>query len=152
MIINSDENITACTFFGHRDAPVEIQPLLEKVIIDLIENYKVKKFYIGNNGNFDILVKNTLKKVKEKYQHIEYLIVLAYFPTQRNEFDYSNYSNTIYFNELSSVPKKLAIYKRNEIMLKKSYFVVTYVKHSFGGAAIFKELAEKQNKHIINIT
>ena len=34
---------------------------------------------------------------------------------------------------------------------KKSDFVVTYVRHTWGGAAQFKEIAEKSKKHVINI-
>jgi len=143
--------INTCTFFGHRDAPEEIQPKLEKAIIDLIENHNVNKFYVGNNGKFDFLVKKTLEKLKNNYQHIEYFIVLAYHPTEKEDYGYTDYSNTIYFDELNFVPKRLAIYKRNELMVEKSDFLITYVKRSFGGAAIFKELAEKLEKKIINI-
>lgn len=140
-----------CTFFGHRDAPDEIQPQLEKTIIDLIENHNVNKFYVGNNGKFDFIVKKTLEKLKEHYPHIEYFVVLAYLPSKKKKYDYPDYSNTVYFDEISTAPKRLAIYKRNELMLKKSNFVVTYVNHNFGGAAMFKELAEKTNKGVINI-
>lgn len=34
-------------------------------------------------------------------------------------------------------------------MIQQSDVVVTYVTHNFGGAAQFKELAEKQNKYVI---
>ena len=36
-------------------------------------------------------------------------------------------------------------------MIEKSDYVVTYVHHSFGGAAQFKEIAEKKGKIVINI-
>ena len=36
-------------------------------------------------------------------------------------------------------------------MLKKSDYVVMYVKRIYGGAAKFKELAEKAGKTIINL-
>lgn len=140
-----------CTFFGHRDAPDEIQPILEKAIVNLIEKEGVRKFYVGNNGKFDSIVKKNLEKLKERYLNIEYYIVLAYLPTRSKESDYTNYSKTIYFDEISTAPKRLAIYKRNELMAKKSDFVVTYVNHNFGGAAIFKELAERLGKTVINI-
>ena len=42
-----------CTFFGHRDCPNTIKPLMREVIIDLIENQNVDTFYIGQQGSFD---------------------------------------------------------------------------------------------------
>ena len=42
-----------CTFFGHKDTPKEIEPVLQASIIDLIENHGADEFYVGNNGSFD---------------------------------------------------------------------------------------------------
>lgn len=42
-----------CTFFGHRDCPESIRPLLRAAIVDLIEKHRVRLFYVGNEGNFD---------------------------------------------------------------------------------------------------
>ena len=64
-----------CTFFFHIDTPPNIQPLLRTVIIDLIENKNVNLFYVGHNGNFDIMVKNTLKNLKSQYPHIKFFVV-----------------------------------------------------------------------------
>lgn len=36
-------------------------------------------------------------------------------------------------------------------MIEQSDYVVTYVNHNFGGAARFKELAERKHKTVINI-
>lgn len=54
-----------CTFFGHRDTPKSIEPILHNVLTDLIENKKADMFYLGNNGNFDSIVKNNLKILKK---------------------------------------------------------------------------------------
>lgn len=50
------------------------------------------------------------------------------------------------------VPRRFAIDKRNRWMIDHSDFVITYVSRSFGGAAKFKEIAEKKNRVVINIT
>ena len=42
-----------CTFFGHRDAPYEIEHILRETVENLIKNENVKLFYVGNNGRFD---------------------------------------------------------------------------------------------------
>ena len=56
-----------CTFFGHRDAPDTIKPILREKIIDLIENRGVDLFYVGNQGAFDRMTIKVLRELKEKY-------------------------------------------------------------------------------------
>ena len=53
-----------CTFFGHRNAPETIKTSLRATLIDLIENKNVNMFYIGNNGAFDRMVRESLKEFK----------------------------------------------------------------------------------------
>ena len=140
-----------CTFFGHSNTRDEILPKLESVLINLIENNDVDVFYVGNHGNFDFMVKKTLKKLKLNYPHIDYSVVLAYMPGEKDELAYKDYTNTIYPGGLESTPPKYAICKRNIWMIDRSDYVVSYVEHSIGGAAQFKKLAEKKGKVIINL-
>ncbi len=135
-----------CTFFGHRDAPTEIKESLKETIVELIQNKKVNMFYVGNNGAFDRMAREVLKEAKSKY-NINYYVVLAYIPKKD---EYNDYSDTVYFDELNTVPYKFRIIERNRIMLKKSNYVVAYTKH-IGNARDFKELAEKQGKNLINL-
>ncbi len=139
----------ACTFFGHKDTPDSIEEKLRLTIIDLIENKNINLFYVGNQGNFDYMVRKNLKKIKSEYPHIQYRVVLAYHPLKKD--NNNDYSNTIYPESLENTPHKYAIIKRNEWMIGLSNYVVTYVKHSTGGASKFKRLAEKKNKVIINL-
>ena len=138
----------ACTFFGHKDTPKEIEPTLRSTLIDLIENKNVTVFYVGNNGNFDTMVRRQLEDLSQTYP-ITYGVVLAYLPTEKNNYD--NLTNTIYPEGLETVPKRFAISRRNKWMIQQSDIVVTYVTHTFGGAAQFKEMAESQGKTIINL-
>lgn len=52
---------------------------------------------------------------------------------------------------IETVPKRFAISWRNKWMLNQSDYVITYVTHSWGGAAQFAEMAEKQHKRVINL-
>ena len=137
------------TFFGHKDTPKEIEPTLRSTLIDLIENNNVKVFYVGNNGNFDTMVRHQLEDLSHIYP-ITYSVVLAYLPTEKNKYD--DLTHTIYPEGLETVPKRFAISWRNKWMLRQADTVVTYVTHSFGGAAQFKEQAEKQGKNVINLS
>ena len=139
-----------CTFFGHRDAPSKMEGTIRETIERLISE-GVTCFYVGNNGNFDSMVHRQLKQLREKYPHIRYYVVLAYMPTEKYEFDTTDYGETIYPEGLESVPPRFAISKRNQWMVEKSEIVVAYVKYSTGGAAQAKKIAERKGKTIINI-
>lgn len=136
------------TFFGHSDTPLSVENSLHLLLIDLIENHNAVNFYVGNNGNFDLMVRKQLKELSEIYD-IRYSVVLAYYP---NKADTQNEEmNTIYPEGLETVPRRFAISWRNKWMIKQSDTVVTYVKQTFGGAAQFKELAQKQGKEVFNL-
>lgn len=85
-----------CAFFGHRTVPQETKVLLRKTIVDLIKYYSTDTFYVANQSDFDYMVRKILKEVKAIYHHITYAVVLAYIPGVRNEFDTTDYSDTIY--------------------------------------------------------
>ena len=138
----------SCTFFGHRYVGDDINEILYNTIIHLIENEKVTNFYVGNQGGFDSMVSKILRTLKTKYRYISYAIVLAYIPKKNENKDFLN---TIYPEGLEFVLPKFAIIKRNNWMIEKSEFVVVYVKDMCGGAAKFKEIAEKKGKKVINI-
>ena len=137
------------TFFGHKDTPKEIEPTLRTTLVDLIENKNVTVFYVGNNGNFDTMVRRQLEDLSQTYP-ITYNVVLAYLPTKKSEYD--DYTNTILPEGIETVPKRFAISYRNKWMIQQSDMVVTYVTHGFGGAAKFKAMAERQRKMVIELS
>lgn len=144
--------MSACTFFGHRDCPSSIKSKLRKVLIDLIESHAVDMFYVGQQGAFDSMVRSVLKELVSLYPHINYAVVLERMPPKRDEFDTRDYSDTMLPEGIEKVHPRFAISWRNKWMIKQSDYVVTYITHSWGGAAQFAELAEKQKKTMINVT
>ena len=141
--------MAACTFFGHRDCPETIKPKLRSTIIDLIENHNVDMFYVGNQGQFDAMVRSTLKKLKQEYPHIDYAVVLAYMPGKPSE--YEDYSDTIFPEGLETVHPRYAISWRNNWMLTHANYVITYITHSWGSAAKFAKKAARSNKAVQNM-
>ena len=141
--------MASCTFFGHRDCPETIKPKLRATIIDLIENHNVDMFYVGNHGQFDAMVRSALKKLKQEYPHIDYAVVLAYMPGKPSENE--DYSDTIFPEGLETIHPRFAISHRNTWMLKQSDYVVTYITHSYGGAAQFAEKSKAIYKTVINL-
>ena len=114
-----------------------------------IENKNVTVFYVGNNGNFDTMVRRQLEELSQTYP-ITYNIVLAYLPTKKSEYD--DYTNTIYPEGIETVPKRFAISYRNKWMVEQSDIVITYVARTYGGAWQFKALAERQGKMVIELS
>ena len=143
--------MSACTFFGHHDCPSSINPKLREVLIDLIENQAVDMFYVGQQGAFDGIVRSVLKELVSVYPNIRYAVVLERFPPKRDEFDTRDYSDTMLPEGIETVHPRFAISWRNKWMIKQSDYVVTYITHSWGGAAQFAEMAKKQRKTMINL-
>ena len=143
--------MSVCTFFGHSDCPSTVAPKLRSVLIELIENHGVDVFYVGNQGNFDRMVRSALKELAEIYPHIRYAVVLAYMPGKRDSLTDFNYKNTLLPEGIETVHPRFAISWRNKWMIKQSDYVVIYITHSWGGAAQFAELAGRQRKVIINL-
>lgn len=136
-----------CAFFGHRDAPLEIREKLKKTIISLIEERDVTEFYMGNNGNFDRMALSVLKELSGMYPQINYYVVYAYLPEKGGE----DFEHTIYPEGIETVPKRFAIDYRNRWIVGQVDIVVAYVGRSFGGAAKFVDMAERQRKDVINL-
>lgn len=141
--------MTACTFFGHRECPDSIKVRLRVVLIDLIVNHGVDMFYVGNQGQFDAIVRSVLRELKKEYPKINYAVVLAYMPGKQTEYD--DYSDTMPPEGIESVHPRYAISWRNNWMLRQSDYVVTYITHSWGSAAQFAEKAKRQKKTVINL-
>ena len=70
-------------------------------------------------------------------------------PGRKNEYD--DYSDTMLPEGIESVHPHYAISWRNNWMLKQSDYVVTYIIHSWGGAAEFANKAYSSGKRLINI-
>ena len=139
----------ACTFFGHRDSPETIKPKIRAAVIDLIENHGVTMFYVGNQGNFDRLVRSVLKEVTTAYPGVGYAVVLAYMPSAKKSAD--DFSDTLLPDGIEKVPKRFAISWRNKWMIDHADYVITYVTLPHGGAAKAKILAAKMHRAIFEL-
>lgn len=141
--------MAVCTFFGHRDCPETIKPYLREVLVDLITNNGVDTFYVGNQGRFDAIVRSVLGELEQTYPEIHYAVVLAYLPGKKNEYD--DFSDAILPEGIETVHPRYAIERRNRWLLQRADFVVTYITHSWGGAAKFAEKAKREGKTVINL-
>ena len=139
--------MSVCCFFGHRNAPDSIKTLLEKEIENLIISGIADSFYVGNQGNFDLMVYKCLKELSKKYPNIRFKVLLAY-PNYNNMYEASD---TYYPNSLKNVSEKAAIPIRNNIMIEKSDTVICFIERNTGGAARYVRAAEIHGLKIINL-
>lgn len=140
--------MSACAFFGHSDCYRLDEDMLRRTIEDLIEQ-GVDTFYVGNHGNFDGAVFSCLLKLKDRYPHISFAVVLAYLPTQKPEYDiYHGYSM---YPEIEGGPQRFAIERRNKWMIQASDWCVVQIDRTFGGAYKFARMAKRRGLQVINL-
>lgn len=137
----------SCTFIGHRDCPEKIKSSLRNVIEELIIKENVDTFYVGTQGKFDCFVYEVLCDLEREY-NIKVIVVLAYLESRETYYD-SN--KTIFPHILESTPKRYAINKRNQYMIKKSQYIICYVNNTFSNAFAFLDFASKHSLNIINL-
>lgn len=124
---------------------------MHKTIIDIIESCSVDLFYVGNHGQCDHMVSGLLQELSEKYS-IKYYVVLAYIPVRNNQTVCYESINTILPDGIEFVSKRYAINYRNKWMIEQADYVVTYVTNHIGsGAAVFKNIAERNGKKVIEM-
>lgn len=134
------------TFCGHRavENRVQVEEWIHAVTETLILD-GTKTFYLGGYGEFDRLAKLALQKHKKRYAYVDIVLILPYL---NSRMDTAGYDYTLY-PPIETVPKRLAIVKRNEWMVAQSESVVAYVLYNFGGAAKTLEFAKRKSKHIL---
>ena len=127
----------------------DIREKLTAIIEKLITEVDVTEFYVGHQGQFDSMVYSVLKELKMKYPQIRYTVVLAYMLNEHIKELYGE--DTLFPDGMESVPKRFAISKRNNWMIRQSSFAVCYVYKVTSGTAKFRERTEKRKLHIINV-
>ena len=138
----------SCTFFGHRDAPYEIESDLKNAIIELIEKRGVKRFYVGNNGRFDFLAQKALKEIITQYTDVTFYIILSALSERAICGDQDN---TLFPEGLENVPPRFAIFKRNDWLIKHASFVIAYAKYSASNTYQWIAKAKRKGLNVINI-
>ena len=141
-----------CSFFGHRfildsDAvKAQLKTLIEK----LIKEDKADTFYLGEQGDFEIISAGVLEELKPTYPFIQRTDVIC-FSDQLNRKPKIQSDNFEYLDELDLCKRKLRIIKRNQWVIDNSDILIFYVNSPYGGAYQSYLYAKKKNKQIINL-
>ena len=94
------------------------------------------------------MVASVLSELSET-RAFRFYIVLAYPPSEKES---PCPDHDILPDGIENIPPRFAINYRNKFMFEAADIVVTYVKHSWGGASKYKLLAEKKNRRIIELS
>ena len=138
-----------CCFIGHREVTHDIRANLKEQIEKLIREGLADNFLVGHQGQFDSIVYSVLKELKARYPQISYTVVLAYMPDEKTAGRYGD--DTLYSDGLETVPKRFAISKRNEWMIRHSDYMICYVYKITGSAVKVREMAQKRGVRVVNI-
>ena len=93
-------------------------------------------------------MRSVLCELAQIYPQIRYAVVLECMPQKQ---DTADNSCTVLPEGIEKVHPRYAIVWRNRWMVQQSDYVVTYITHSWGGAAQFADMAKKRGKTVINI-
>ncbi len=139
-------------FCGH--SKLEYNEKTEKkllsVLIDLAKTNPLV-LYCGGYGKFDLLAKQCGKRLKKLFPETKVIFVTPYISEVYLKNKYAGEYDEVLYPEIENVPKKYAIVKRNQYMVRQSDFVIAYVTLKFGGAYEMLNYANKLGKKYINL-
>ncbi len=144
-------------FFGHRyiDNPLAVEERLEEIITELIRGKEFVEFLVGRNGDFDLLVSSTVRRVKRNYGNDNSYLCLV-LPYETSEYTNNTESFEAYYDDIeisvkaAEVHPKAAIKIRNREMADRAEIIVCYLTEEYGGAYEAVKYARSQSKKIIN--
>ena len=135
----------SCFLFGHADTPQSVLPILEQAIEKEVAN-GMSTFYVGYHGNFDRMAACALRSVKHRHAEISLMLVLAYHPAEQAIEAPKGFDGT-YYPPLEGIPRRYAIVRANQHMVKTSDSLICYVRHH-GNTRDLLDLAIRQARNI----
>ena len=143
--------MSICCFAGHSNYYFdESQKQHLKYLIEkLINENNLKEFWVGNYGGFDSISARIVCDLKNKYNDIKLCLVIPYLTKKITDYRelYTKFDEIIMADIPQNTPKRFYIVKCNEYMINKSDYLIAFVNHGWGGAALTYKYAKK-NKSI----
>ena len=140
----------------HGEHPFTSYPVTQghEVSGEIVEIGKdVKDFYVGHYGRFDGMAAKAVITAKLQYPEIKLIMLLPYHPFEQPIPTPKGFYGTLYPDGMEKVPKRFAIVRANQDMVKNSTHLIAYVKHFMGGSGRLLEYAQKrEKKKLLSIT
>ena len=142
------------TFAGHRviDDARRVESDLYDVLSKIVREHEFTEFFVGDNGDFDILATSVIRRVRRAQGEEKCAINLVLPYTKSNlEIIEHQFDSVIIPPGLHGAHPKAALGERNRRMVEQGDLIICYVKRK-GGAERTMRYAEKIGKiEVINL-
>ncbi|MBR1560223.1 MAG: hypothetical protein IJ646_08300 [Clostridia bacterium] len=133
--------MSICFFIGHRDAPASILPKLRETVERHITAYSVTEFVVGRYDSFDTLAAQTVGEAKKRHPEIRLTLLLPYYdPIKPLELP-SGFDGSLYPDGLEHTPRRVAIVRANQYMVRHSDYLIAYDAGRIGNTRKLVEYA-----------
>ena len=117
--------------------------------------YGVTDFYVGHYGRFDSMAAESVILAKTRHPKVKLYLLRPYHPYDRPISTPAGFDETYYPPDMERVPKRLAILRANQYMIKTCRYLIAYVRYPSGGSQKVLEAALPRQKrgelHINNL-
>ena len=142
------------TFCGHSRI-IHREGLRESILSAIEERAKGEDvtFYLGAYGDFDGIARDACLDYKKQHPTARLIFITPYLNDaylKGMDIRTKGCDETIY-PEIETTPKRYAILKRNEWMMRRADYVIAYVKRAWGGAAKSLNYARTHGKPVLNL-
>lgn len=142
------------TFAGHREVDDfrEIESKLYDTVSNIVRTHEFTEFYVGSDGEFDILATSVIRQVRRAQgeERCAINLVLPYVKSNLDIIEHQ-FDSVIIPPRLHGAHPKAAIGERNRWMVEQCDLIICYVKRK-GGAERTMMYAEKIGKiEVINL-
>ena len=141
------------SMIGHRVVEdYGIEEKLYELFWELLRTKEYVEFYLGRNGDFDILAASVIKRLHKNYRDDNSVMILVLpYPVKDYEYYYYYYDEIIIPDELHGVHPKAAITERNRWIVANSDMLIAYIRNKSGGTATCVRMAERLRRTVIKI-
>ena len=101
---------------------------------------------VGHYGKFDRMAASAVREVKKRRPEARLILLLPYFPDPRADELAHEFDGSYYPPGQEAIPKRYAIIKANEHMIKDSNYLICYNKGYVGKTRDYVELALRREK------
>lgn len=133
-----------CFLFGHATTPYEAITRIETAAEHHYQEHGIRTFIVGNRGNFDGYAATAIKALKQRYNDVSLLLLLAYHPGKR-AVDLTDGFDNSYYPPLEGTPRQYAIVRANRYMVDTADSIICYVKH-IGNTRNLLEYAQRRQR------
>ena len=133
-----------CFFIGHRNADLSLMSQLESAVKNHICGYGVTDFIVGQYGAFDRMAARAVINAKKIFPEVSLSILLPYHPYEREVCAPEGYDSTFYPPGMENVPRRFAIVRANQYMIKHCDYLIAYAWQPASNSRKLLELARQQ--------